>query len=175
MFGIGVMRLMRESWTSAKELAEELFALLQSDIPLSHDAPLTLTNRNQPGQPALTVRDFSDGGLVQFVGSDGTPTGGLFIEGGELILQHQGALPTDIGEPTQPRTDAPDDEEAPTVFAGTAASGSGAGPYTIDLVGGGTVAATVLQILESETVPSGTGVIVVRQGDAFYFQPAVWM
>lgn len=47
--------MLRETWPNINMLAEEIYAILHSDLPLNITGPVTITNEN-PGQPALSLR-----------------------------------------------------------------------------------------------------------------------
>ncbi len=59
-FGQAVLRLLRENWDGQdQELAEEIYAVLDSDIPLTFDGPITINN---PGtDPAITINQNGGG------------------------------------------------------------------------------------------------------------------
>jgi hypothetical protein len=88
IFGDQSERLLRETWGSPTDLAEELYAMFQSNLPLNINGPVTITNTTP--QPALTVQqlgafdpgnfptgltpDPSPGILLLFPGINATPS-----------------------------------------------------------------------------------------------------
>jgi len=90
MFGAQVMRLMREKWKSPMALAQEIYAILQSDIPLTHSGPMTLKQREESSQAPLTIRTFGGGTpALRFVNSQGVEIGGFTLDNGTMVLTGQ--------------------------------------------------------------------------------------
>ena len=180
LFGAEVVRLLRESWPNATLLAEELYAILQGDIPITQQAPTDLTN---PGdQSPLTITTNPQGDGIQFV-KDGVPSGGFFVRNKKLFIQLHGKLPT---------RDNPNPGGLLTLSGGgvpgqvqTPVSGQ---VYNVDLYENGTsapstqtVQVTQLQIASGETIPQGTWALVSNVIDdngnvlQYVMQVPVWV
>jgi len=87
MFGAQVMRLLREKWKSPMALAQELYAILQDDIPLTHSGPMTLAQKTEDSASPLTIRSFGDTPAIQFVDArTGASVGSVSIVGGSLVF-----------------------------------------------------------------------------------------
>lgn len=82
MFGRQAVRLLRRIWDTPTQLAQELFAMFQPDIPLFHNAPITITNEGEG--PGLRVRNF--GSNVPLVIETGDEEFEFRVENGDLIL-----------------------------------------------------------------------------------------
>jgi hypothetical protein len=67
IFGNQVIRLLREKWPTATGLAEELYALLQSDTPIEVTSPLDVKQQN-PNVPAMTITNSVGGSSFQVNG-----------------------------------------------------------------------------------------------------------
>jgi hypothetical protein len=59
-FGDQAERLLRKSWNDPDELAQELFAMFQADLPMTTDQPI-IQRRNNDSVPAYTIIDNTDG------------------------------------------------------------------------------------------------------------------
>jgi hypothetical protein len=57
------IRLMRESWQDANELAEEMRAIFNSEEPIVFDQPITINNNTS--QPGITINNGGDGPVIQ--------------------------------------------------------------------------------------------------------------
>jgi len=162
------IRLLREKWPNASMLAEELFAILNSDLPTGIDGPLTIDNQS-PDQPALIIRQFGDSPIDIVVQRPGQP-GGLPSEEDQETVSP--------AEPTTTTTISGGGGAAP----GQGVSGTGA-VYQVALYEQGlaqdstrTVTVTQLQIDAGDTIPAGTWVIVFGAGDGtFFMQCPVWL
>jgi hypothetical protein len=112
MFGRQAIRLLREAWggvirpgpqgemreKGAKQLAEELYAMFDKDVPLEHDGPITI-NKGSNATP-LTINNNSGGN--SFVTHGGVEhTGDFTVDGVDV----------DIGGDTITIGDAPDPED----------------------------------------------------------------
>lgn len=85
------LRLLRETWASSRMLAEELYAILNSDEPLTIDGPVTINNTGD--SPALTIKNLGGGDTAIEIQRRADPSG-----------------PTTPGEPpADPRDDATTD------------------------------------------------------------------
>jgi len=164
MFGTQAIRLMRESWKGAQELAEELFAMFQGDIPLEHNAPITITSNTD--EAPLTLRAFGDLGTVITISRIG--------DSGTIVFDGDGNLQfgDPAGNPIQPP--APPPQQGGGGFYGRVLGGSG-DTYQVLLSNGSAVTATQLQIEASETIPVDTYAIVVQVGNAYFMQVPVWL
>lgn len=103
MFGRQAIRLLREAWggvlapdaqgalreKGAKQLAEELYAMFDDDIPLTHDGPITinkgsnaapLTINNTVGGPSMVVQGGVD------ASGDFTVDGAFTVAGGPVTI-----------------------------------------------------------------------------------------
>ncbi len=106
MFGEQAVRLLRKNWPDANQLAQELYAMFQNDIPLTMTAPLTL--RPPRGQPALIiVPPPLPGPLILVRNPDGTPLGGLSF--GDVNLGDGPFNPTPLGDLNLPSPTRPTD------------------------------------------------------------------
>lgn len=87
MLGPQIMRLLREKWKSATGLAEELYAILQDDIPWTHSGPVTLSQKEDSSRSPLTIRSFGDQPAISFVDAKtGAQIGTVKIIGGTLVF-----------------------------------------------------------------------------------------
>ncbi len=85
-FGTQAVRLLRESWggelqkdpdgkyfeQGATQLAQELFAMLDDNIPQTQNAPVTMNKTNPNGPPALTLNNPVGGDTFQINGGNTT-------------------------------------------------------------------------------------------------------
>ncbi len=169
VFGEQALRLIREKWEplGLDVFAEELYAILSDpNIPLSHSAPITLSQPADSQEPAIRVlgSDFPsieiqrDNSIEVTLGADGLDLG----DDGQVTANDDNGQ-----EQQQPDTSA-------SVFFGTVLSGSGAN-YQVALSTGMTVDVVQQQILDDETIPSGTVAIVLLEGDTYKMQVPVWL
>lgn len=188
------IRLMREAWPDATMLAQELFALLTSNLPA--DAPIPVAK--QPGngqQPVFTVGGFSNGDtLFEITGAQGQPFGSILIQDGALVFappfsgeppqaQDSGTQPLNPRGPGQlPGTTRPQPQAAATgVFPGVVVSGSGdtyqCNVYLQGRRGEPTLLAVKqLQIAPGEVIPAGSWAPICKAPDGEYFmQMPVWL
>lgn len=88
MFGAETMRLLREKWKSSWGLAQEMYAILQDDVPFEHSGPMTLTQKEGSTQPPLTIRTFGDGvPALRFVSNNnGVVVGAFTLDNGVMEL-----------------------------------------------------------------------------------------
>lgn len=185
------IRLMREDWGSPKELAEEVYAILNSDEPIEIDSPVTITNTTN--SPPLTLRQF--GGTDNGIRIEKYPEPpGEFDDvpplefpddvGLEILtlIGTDGTIETGTGDPT-------DDDDPTTVaiesgggggFPGKIISGSGSS-YQVDVYEDGLTESptrrtvTQLQIDSSETIPANTWALVGKIGDEYFMAVPVWL
>jgi hypothetical protein len=165
------IRLRRDDWPHAKQLAEELFAMLTGDAPTASNSQAQI---NAPaGTPPLQLGNLSLGdSLVSLRGRDGNVIGDLVLEGDGLNFVGPGATPA--AQPARP-----------------ASTGGGGIPAQIVSGTGDTYTATVypkglsgptdnvtvkqLSIDPSDTIPAGTWTLVALQADGQYvMQLPVW-
>lgn len=160
------IRLMRTKWPNAQTLAEELYAMLNDDIPVSTNAPMTINNPT-PAAP-LTINQTS-GDLPSIVfKKNGQPAGSLGFDpktGQPQLKDKNGNPATGQGTISSPPPQ--------TVFLGQIIGGSG-DTYTANLyrqgkgVGpvlnpdGSSLVATVkvAEIAGAETIPAGRWFLV---------------
>lgn len=182
-------RLLRERWPDANLLAEELYAMFTSDVPVSIDSPVIITSTN--GAPPLTLRNFGTGdGAIQII-KQGPP---------QVVLPEIPPLDfSGVGEENV--TNVYDDGETETFggeegargtgtnpnsggggggFPGKVLSGSGSS-YQVAVYESGlsseptTRTVTQLSIAEGEVVPADTWALVGQSGEAYFMQVPVWL
>ncbi len=164
MFSGEALRLLRELWPDATELAEELYAIFSSvTLPLEHSGPVTLNNPNGAGA-GVTLPGYSSGDQILSIprADGGTITlslgdNGLVLDGGTL---------TTPASTTQQQTED-------KVFLGSVVSGSGS-TYKVNL-GNKVVTVTQAQINADETIPAGTKALVLKSGNSYAMQVPVWL
>lgn len=165
MFGSQALRMLRETWRSATELAEELYAIFANDkLPLEHSGPITL-DKPDGTQAPITLRGFKSGDTVLTINR--TPDAPINITLGNP--NPDGTIPLGglAGQSQQQQT--------PTnTFTGTVLSGSGA-TYSVRLGIGQTVNVTQLQINSDDIIPAGTRVLVVKEAGVFKMVVPVWL
>jgi hypothetical protein len=176
IFGDQSERLLRETWASPSELAEELYAMFGVNTPLQIQGPVEITNTT-PG-PALTVKQlgaFDAGGF---------PPGLKPDDPAAISLQFPGLSPTpaDVSPPVtqQNITQNTLKPGGGGGVPGQIVSGSG-DTYDVDLYEKGvaagvtkTVSVTQLQIDPAETINAGTWTLVTQAGDGYFMQVPVW-
>lgn len=182
MFGKEAPRLLRKLWPNAQQLAEELYAMFQDDIPLSQNAPVTFSANGK--LPPLRLQQYGDGPLLSLDGPGGTPLGSLWpydnpLPGGSTLIWKKADDKPGAPEP------APPPGTKSTVLAGTVPgivfSGSD-GDYLVDIFKNGLahaserVAVRQVQFAGGTTIPPGSGCMVSQAGDGlFYMQVGVWL
>jgi hypothetical protein len=171
MFHREAVRLLRDGWSSTKALAEELYAILQKQIPLFHEAPVTITTEGD--EAPLVLRNFGEDGPIMVVkGPGNTDVGGLYIRDGKLkVLQGKNGV---------------DGEDAPGTggggVPGKVLSGSGES-YSVALYGNGPASAPTSNasviipgVAAGESIPEGTWVTVTELSDTLKVATApLWM
>lgn len=191
MFGTQAMRLLRTKWKQATGLAQELFAMFQNDIPLEHNAPITI-RYDGTDAPLNLDRGFSDGAVINFTGGSGDTPAGIRFDGGSMVIYGPNltfeGVPEEEEEEEEaaPTTPTEEEDETPSAstYPGQVAGGTGT-EYTVSLYLSGTsagateVTATALGVAETETVGAGTWVMVSAvpgEDDevSYYFTPVVW-
>lgn len=176
MFGTQATRLLRAHWADAKQLAEELYAMFQNSVPLSHDAPITITSTKSIAP--LTLRSFGD--TTQVINIEG-PNG----EAGTVTITNEGATidNSTTSTTTETTTTTEEGESVQRVFVGVVQSKGVGQNYTVDLYGNGlgsastgTVTARALNLDASEELPADSEMIVVRMAnDTYYMQPPYYV
>jgi hypothetical protein len=182
LFRDQAMRLLRERWGSPNELAEEIFAILTSDVPVRIDSPVVITAEGSDRSPPLTVRNFGqDDAMVRFERRR-LPDVAISYDGGD----GDGEEVTEFyGDGSTESIDPETGEGTPSTqggggLAGVVVSGSG-DTYQVDTYPQGLSAPPVrrtvrqLQIAEGEAVPAGTFALVVQAGGEFYMQVPTWL
>jgi hypothetical protein len=156
------LRMLRDDWT-AKMLSEELYAIFRQEIPLNTTATNNMTAPD--AGPALNLRQYGDGPVLQIYGKKNEPAGGLYVQDGKLLVQPSGKLKP--GVPPSPPS-------AGGAFPGQVQSGAGSS-YIINGYkhgsGGaatGAVSARVPGLAAGEVVPAGTWVTVCDLGNGVY-------
>jgi hypothetical protein len=155
IFGNQSLRLLRETWKTTNLLAEELYAILNSDGPFTIDGQVIINL--PPGHPGPGI-------IINMGDSPGTS-----------VVIHRPDGDTDLED---------DDDgggggggggggSATGVAIGTVQSGSGS-TYIFELQGGGTATATVVGIDQSEELPEGTPGIIVTVGSNNFAYVALW-
>jgi hypothetical protein len=187
MFGAQSMRLLRTRWKNATVLAEELFAMLQDDIPLTHKAPLTLQMPDGSFAPALTIRNSNwndpsnNTPLIKFEDNAGNSTGGL-DKFGDLVNPDGSKKTTDAGSKQQSGSSGVDFE----VFACQVVGGSGNSYQcqlskddgsTFIMEAGIPKLFTVrqLKIAPGAAIPVGTWDLAMKRGGKYFMQCPVWL
>lgn len=99
--------LREDPWKSVNELAEELYAIFNSDLPVTIDGPLTVDNNTD--QPGVVVNQFggSEQALAVNVGDINSEVGGVDNDGEPTEAESGTGLP------------APTEEGGGTVFEAT--------------------------------------------------------
>lgn len=166
MFGSQAVRLLSQKWKTATLLAEELFTMFQDDIPLSQNAPVTI-HSDAPGVPALTISTNGNGDtpvlrIIGPGGQDGTISVG---DGGITFTTNNNT--TNV---TQNNI-----KTNPTAFFGTVLSGTGSSYQVSLLPDNKVVLVTQGQILNTEQIPAGTPVVVIKAGSSYFMQVPVWL
>lgn len=186
-------RLMRTKWKSAQTLAEEIFAILNSDKPLQIDGPVTINNTT--AAPSITVKQANNNDQVMNVVKQPLPTPTLpgipplpappAGQRSVMVIYADGTtgyapFPQGTITPGQSSKETPEPEKRQSGgggFPGTVVSGSGSA-YQVRITtpeGSKTVAVTQVQIATGATIPAGTGAVVVQVGEAYYMQVPVWL
>lgn len=189
LFKDQVLRLLREDWDSPKELAEELYAILNADIPLTLDGPITINNNSS--EPAVTIQQSGPSdSAIQIVKSPlpgfdpgNPPDFGLGGLGNETLtlVGNDGLISTGTGDAAQPNN-----------ITLSAQGGGGIPARVVSFVTGSTanyvmrafpngltaasvlVVATQLQIADGEVLSAGTWTILTKLGSKYFMQVPVW-
>lgn len=163
------VRMLRDDWAGphgAEMLAQELYSIFTSSAPSESTAPASFSDASGTSAP-ITVSVPSLEGTwpaIDFVGPQGQPAGSVAINNGVPQLQNAAGKPVSGGG----------GGAGTTALVGTVQSGGpGTGPYVV-LANGVNINVYQLQIDSGSTIPSGTGVIVVKVGGTYYMQAPVW-
>lgn len=184
MLGNAIMRLLREKWKTAYSLAEELYAILQDDVPLEHSGPITIGNTDGSAPLNIRVPQFSDIPAVNFVRGDGTSVGSIYLD-------------SDSGEMTFGGTSFSSNysllaKKAVKAKEAERGGGGGSAPGTV-VSGGGTsylveifadanksISLGTVPVAQGSgssdfPVPAGTSVVVhIDANGAYFMQAPVW-
>lgn len=172
-----VVRLMREKWKDANELAEEITAIFNSEEPMTFDGPITINN-NTDG-PAITINNGSTGDTISINNHPIPPP------------QFPGYPPVNIpdigGTITNVTINNQGQSSNQTVvsgggggFPGQIISGSG-NTYSVAVyessLSGSPITRSVrqLQIDPSATIPPDSWVMVGKVGPDYFMQFPVWV
>lgn len=189
MFGTQAMRLLRTKWKTPTLLAQELFAMFQSDIPLEHSGGLKLDAKNDAPALELSRGDFGDGPVLDFNGGSGAggisfsiANGGLVITGPSITLVESG---TGAPPATTPTPQEQQQQAQGSTFPGQVLSGSGQS-YVVRIFTQGEggpasqVTAQAPGMADDATISEGFWVAVSATTDAqgtitgYFFFPPVW-
>lgn len=173
-----VVRLMREKWNDANELAEEITAIFNSEEPMVFDGPITINNTTDG--PAITINNGSTGDTIEINNRPVPPP------------QFPGYPPVEI-------PDIPDIIQQVTInnqgnssnttivsgggggFPGVVISGGPGASYQVSVYESGLAATPVtrtvtqLQIAEDATIPAGTWAMIGKVGTSYFMQVPVWL
>ena len=181
------VRLMRESWNSPKELAEELYAMFMSDQPVKIDTPVQIVN-NTTNQPAVTI--YQGGKLDDAVTinrrapasqrSNFEPPPEEEIEEGPpfslTIINSDGTIES---------TSDPEEDPQPVAsgggaFPGDVVSGPGS-TYAVDVYESGLSISpvrktcTAIGLSSSAEIPTGTRVLCFKIGANYFLDVPRWL
>lgn len=176
VFGRQAIRLLRDDWPRAKQLAEELFAILSNaKIPLEHAGPIVFFAGDGAG--GITFRGFGDSNGTPItieredsslppitIGPSGIDLNGAdILNGGTIEAKHldgnAGGDSIAVG--------------GGGIFLGTVLSGTGT-TYLVD-IDGTEVTAVQGTIHEDDEIPAGTEVMVFQIGADYFLNVPVWM
>jgi hypothetical protein len=183
------IRLRREKWQNADELAEEIYGILNSDEPIEITSPVTINNTT--GAPGLTINQHgdTDQGMVinrfpepptqfpdipPFDFPDGVGTQIV------IVINGDGTISTGSGPPGTTINTTTIETGGGGGFPGVVVSGSG-DTYEVDVYESGlnesptrrTV--TQLQIAEDAEIPAGTWAMIGSAGESMFMQVPVWL
>jgi len=174
-------RLLREDGWTAPDLASELYAIFNAEVPFTVDGPVQITNTDNA--PGMTIYQAGPLDTAFQIVRPGLPA---------INFQDPAIPPIDVGGPgdggtTDTRVGSGggitsgtgDGDQVPVStggggLAGTVVSGSGSS-YMVQLQDGRTVAVTQLQIDPAATIPAGTAAIVVFYMGGYVMQVPVWL
>lgn len=179
------IRLMRESWHDANELAEEMRAIFNSEEPVVFDTPVVINNNTS--EPGITINNGGDGPTIQVNNNPGPP------------IQFPEYPPIDIPDfPNIPPTiiynndgTVTDDDGNPIDKGGGGGGGGGGFPgqvlggsgtsYTVAVYEAGLSFAPTTRIVrqlfisDDDAVPAGTWVHVGLAGTSYFMQVPIWL
>lgn len=191
------IRLMRESWANANELAEEMRAIFNSEEPMEFDGPITINNNN-PDQSAITIRNGGNGPTITINNQpdppiqfpDYPPIDFPPFDGSVTIYGSDGNITTGSSsgnqKPVTPKTTSSGGGGVP----GRVLAKTGGRIYNVEIYEKGIdnpftqiVTARQLRIATGETIPEGTGVIVTTLSydvgnstiTEYYFNVPTWL
>lgn len=192
------IRLRRERWENADLLAEEIYAILNSDEPIEIDSPTTITAPSDSNAPALTVRQFGNSDQILALGSRRPPPEDpgfpefppININIGDYAVTvtfTDGNIEVFEGvDPENPQGQQQGFGRRPTGSGGGGVIGQvlSGGPgadylvtiYPNGLDGeSGVVNAVQLGIASDATVPAGTWVVLTTLGELYYMNVPLWL
>lgn len=165
------IRLRREQPWTADLLAEELFAILNSDRPILIDSPVEI-NSDDFELPALTVNNRSP--------NDDTPGVRINREGDKIDIDGDTINLGDLGD-IIPTENIETEVTGGGGIPGQVVSGTG-GTYQVRLYEEGiaagstrTVSVTVPGILDTETIPADTWLAVMEINNTFVSVVPLWL
>lgn len=178
------IRLMRESWHDANELAEEMRAIFNSEEPIVFDTPVVINNNTS--EPGITINNGGDGPTIQVNNNPGPPI--QFPEYPPIEIPDFPNIPPTIiynndGTVTDEDGDAIDTGAGGGGgggFPGQVVSGSG-NMYSVAVYEAGlsfsptTRLVRQLQIHDDDTIPPGTWALIAKVGTTYYMQVPVWL
>jgi hypothetical protein len=184
LFAKQSIRLLRERWNDATELAEEIYAILNNDEPLQIDGPVTINN-NTSG-PGITINNGGPGntGGIQI---NRQPDPGINFPDLPPVPPTTAPVVTIIYNGGNV-TSGPDPNGQQPVgggggggcFPGKILSGSG-DTYSVAVYESGlagepkTRVVKQLQIDPAETIQENTWVMVGKVGNSFFMMVPVWL
>jgi hypothetical protein len=179
LLGKEAIRLLRTKWKTPVPLAEELYAILQSDEPVD-TGPLAVDGTQDPGQPAVTIKAPVGSTPLQIQVPGHDPISLTIGADGGLTWSAPVSSPSGDGQ-------QPDQPAGGDVPCQVLSGGPGAGPYQVKLypngpgqAAGSTVSAKQLSIADDETIPAGTWALASKTGGSggqparYWLQVPVW-
>lgn len=182
LFGPETERLIRTKWKGVQSFAEEVWSLLQGDLPITQNAPVTITqtNPNDPRSP-LTIdlpADASGPGITITRGSDTvtlgnfSPTdGGSGGGGGDINLGgiDLASLDWPGQDPTTSDAATPDPSDNPFTLYGVVQDQIGGNQYNVAVWAVspnfgpsiGTIPVRQALIASDDSIPAGTPTLVL--------------
>lgn len=180
-------RLTRERWADVNELAEEIYAIWMSEVPVKFDSPIVINNETRG--PAMTINQGGTSDQTIIINRNpgpgdplppgyppGSPGGGdtIFIDNSVTIINYDG-VPEPHPDPPPPPED-PQPGTGDTInlggggFPGKVISKVSGAIYDVAVYESGlsqsptTRRVTQLQIHEDATIPADTWTIVGQAG-----------
>lgn len=184
MFGTQAMRLLRENWQNATQLAEELYAIFQNTIPLETNAPLTIGPVSGT-VPPLTLQTGQNGNTLMNFGRNGPLIGSLQFNdqiGGPWLYDKNGQpLPA----PSALSGGSGGGSSSPTATIAVIQSGGPGTIYQAKLYssglsgpadsGGALFTVNALGVANDATIPANLPFLAWKVGTDYYFQPPIFL